>query len=342
VAILVTCTCGKQFQTVDENAGRRARCPDCGRELVIPGPGQASGVGDELTPGPEKGGKVGTSGKAIASLLLGISSLFCTVITGLPAIILGILGLSEIEKSGGRRTGKGMAITGVVFGAIGCTLMLIAIPIALLLPAVQAAREAARRSQCVNNLKQIGLAMHNYHDTYGSFPPAMTLDPDGKPLLSWRVLLLPFLDENSLYEQFKLDEPWDSPNNQPLLAKMPKTYVCPSFPVSAPDVSTYQVLVGPGTLFEAPRGARISDLTDGTSNTLLVVETNAPVPWSKPSDLTYQPKAPVAGLGSFHPGGYNALFADGSVKFLKNSMSPMTLDALITRNGGEVISVDAY
>jgi prepilin-type processing-associated H-X9-DG protein len=341
VPILVTCGCGKQFQTKDENAGRRARCPDCGRELIIPGPGGAGVVGDEFAPAsaPFKGGTPRTSGKAIASLVLGALSLVCTLFTGIPAIILGCLGLMDIEKSGGRRTGKGLAITGIVLGSFGSTMVIL---IALLLPAVQAAREAARRAQCVNNLKQMGLAMHNYHDTYGAFPPAATLDPEGQPLLSWRILLLPFLDEKALYDQFKLDEPWDSESNKPLLARMPRVYACPSFPQGSVDSTPYQVLVGPGTLFEFPQGMRISGITDGTSNTLMVVESKAPVPWSRPSDLAYQPKAPVAGLGSFHPGGFNALFADGSVKFLKTSISPATLDAMITRNGNEVILGDSY
>jgi len=338
VPILVTCTCGKQFQTKDENAGRRARCPDCGRELIIPGPGEAGVVGDEFAAAPFKGGAAGTSGKAIASLVLGLLSLVCTLFTGIPAIILGCLGLVDIERSRGLRTGKGLAIAGIVLGSLGSTMILVA----LLLPAVQAAREAARRSQCVNNLKQIGLAMHNYQDTYGVFPPAMTTDPDGKPLLSWRVLLLPFLEQQALYEQFKHDEPWDGPSNKPLLAQMPKVYACPSFPPAGADTSNYQVLIGPGTPFEQPEGMSISSITDGTSNTLLVVESKAPIPWSQPSALTYKPKTPVAGLDSFHPGGFNALFADGSVRFLKKSISLATLDALITRNGNEVVTSDSY
>src|ERR1700676_3675353 len=107
---------------------------------------------------------------------------------------------------------------------------IIAVLIALLLPAVQAAREAARRAQCVNNLKQIGLAMHNYHSTYDCFPPAVTADDQGRPLLSWRVLILPYLEEAPLYAQFHLDEPWDSPHNLPLASKMPRVYTCPSDP----------------------------------------------------------------------------------------------------------------
>jgi prepilin-type processing-associated H-X9-DG protein len=345
---MVTCTCGKQFQTKDENAGRRARCPDCGNELIIPGVGAGPGssapgdVAGDFGPAPIKGASAGTSGKAIASFVLGLTSLVCTLFTGIPAIILGCLGLVDIERSRGLRTGKGLAIAGIVLGSIGSTLVVIGVLIALLLPAVQAAREAARRSQCVNNLKQMGLAMLNYHDINGAFPPAMTIDPDGKPLLSWRVLLLPYLDEQALYQQFKLDEPWDSPNNKPLLASMPRVYACPSLPTEGTDTSIYQVIIGPGTVFENSKSISIREITDGTSNTLLVVESTAPVPWTQPSGLIYSPKAPVKGFGSAHPGGFNAAFADGSVRFLKNSISPQVLDGLITRNGNEVISSDAY
>ena len=215
VPLPVTCKCGKQFQTEDENAGRRARCPECGTELIVPAAGGGADMMDNAYlapgkgPGLEPGLPASTSGKAITSLVLGIFSLVfcCNLITGIPAIIFGALGLGDIERSRDALKGRGMATAGIVMGGIGCTLAGLFL-IALLFPAVQAAREATRRSQvvnnlkqfglamqnrsqCVNNLKQIGLAMHNYHSTYSVFPPAMTHDPDGKPLLSWRVLLLP-------------------------------------------------------------------------------------------------------------------------------------------------------
>jgi prepilin-type processing-associated H-X9-DG protein len=350
VSILVTCKCGKQFQTKDEYAGRRARCPECGADLIIPGP-DIGGVAD-VTDNPYRAPATApdaahalaprTSGKAIASLVLGICSFFCNLFTGIPALILGILGLGEIKQSRGAIQGKGMAITGIVLGGFFSTIGPIAMLIALLLPAVQAAREAARRSQCVNNLKQIGLAMLNYESANGVFPPALTLDPEGNPLLSWRVLLLPYLDDSGLYEQFKLDEPWDSPHNKPLLAKMPKVYECPSLPQAGSENSIYQVMIGPGTLFEKAEGIATKDVTDGSSNTLMVLESKAPIPWTQPSGLALQANKPIEGLGSGHPGGFNALFADGSVRFIKNSTSPTTLEALATRNGGEVVTGDSF
>lgn len=345
MAIIVTCECGKQFQTGDENAGRRARCPDCGRELIIPPPGQAATKPYTMTDGMDfpPAGETRTSGKAIASLILGILSLACclNVFAGVPALILGILGINEIKASNGRIKGHGMAVAGIATGIIGMLLVVLILP-ALLLPAVQAAREAARRAQCTNNLKQIGLALHNYHSANNTFPPAAITDKDGKPLLSWRVAILPYIDRGDLYDQFHLDEPWNSPHNSGLLAQMPAAYRCPSNPVGDPSLTKYQVFVGPGTLFEGNTGVGLKDVTDGTSNTLAVVETTAGVPWTKPEDLAYGKALPLPPVGSRHLGGYNALFADGSVRFLKQSMSEQALRGLITRDGGEVISSDSF
>jgi hypothetical protein len=335
VAILVRCECGQEFQTNDANAGRRARCPDCGRELIVPKPVEFPGD-DFAGLQPVKGG---TSGKAIASLVLGLLSLVCMVFTGIPAIILGCLGLSEINRSRGLLRGSGMAISGIVLGCLGSTLVMVA----LLLPAVQAAREAARRAQCVNNLKQIALAMHNYHDAEGRFPAAALTGDSGQPLLSWRVALLPYLGEQGLYAQFHLDEPWDSPHNRAVASRMPTVFACPSEPPGGGGTTTYQVVVGPATMFTgSPEGVRISDITDGTSNTIMVVESATPVPWTAPQDLSAASPTPLAGCGSKHPQGFNTALADGSVRFIKTSISPATFHNLLTRAGGEVISASSY
>jgi prepilin-type processing-associated H-X9-DG protein len=337
VPIIVTCECGKQFQTSDANAGGRSQCPACGRDLIIP---KAEFDPDATTPPILEEFTPRTSGKAIASLVLGILSLFCTFFTGLPAIILGALGLSEIGKMPSVVRGKGMAIAGIVLGAVGSTLSIIAILFALLLPAVQAAREAARRAQCIDNLKQMGLAFHNFHSANGHFPPAAITDANGKPLLSWRVAILPYIEQETLYRQFKLNEPWDSPINSALIAQMPNIYLCPSEPPGDKTMATYQVIVGPGTMFPDGEGMSIRKITDGTSNTLLVVEAKAPVPWTKPDDVEI--REATTALGSKHPGGFDALFADGSVRFLRYSINPAILNALITPAGGEVVSSDSF
>jgi prepilin-type processing-associated H-X9-DG protein len=219
-----------------------------------------------------------------------------------------------------------------------------AVAIALLLPAVQAAREAARRAQCVNNLKQIGLALHNYNMRNRGFPRAAISTKQGKPLLSWRVAILPYINQQELYNKFKLNEPWDSPNNKALLKEMPSSYSCPSRANPEPFTTTYQVFSGKGTMFENGQNVAVFSVTDGTSNTLTVVEAKQAVPWTKPADLTFDPaEAPsLNGAGSLHPGAFNALFADASVRFIKVVIDPKVFRALITRNGGEVIDATSF
>jgi prepilin-type processing-associated H-X9-DG protein len=221
-----------------------------------------------------------------------------------------------------------------------------AVLVALLLPAVQSAREAARRAQCTNNLKQIGLAMHNYHDANGALPKPAMADNDGKPLLSWRVAILPYIEQAPLYNKFKLAEPWDSPHNKALIKEMPPTYACPSRPASAPGMTTYQVFSGPGALFEPGKAIGFADVTDGMSTTIMLVEAKDPVIWTKPDDLKFDPAAAgdatLFGAYSFHPGGLNALFADGSVRFIKRTIDPKLFKAVITRAGGEVNQSDSF
>jgi prepilin-type processing-associated H-X9-DG protein len=211
--------------------------------------------------------------------------------------------------------------------------------VALLLPAVQAAREAARRAQCTNNLKQIGLAMHFYHDANNAYPKPAITDKDGKPLLSWRVAILPYIEQASLYQKFHLDEPWDSPHNKALIVQMP-TYLCPSRPNAQPGTTTYRCLVGPGALFEEGKATTMADVTDGTSNTLAVVESQEAVPWTKPDELKFDPAAGASlfGVGSFHPGGFNALFADGSVRFISATIDKQVFKSLITRAGHDGVA----
>jgi hypothetical protein len=206
---------------------------------------------------------------------------------------------------------------------------------------LQKVRESANRVQSMNNLKQIALAMYNYHDSYRHFPPQAIYSKDGKPLLSWRVLLLPFLEQDALYRQFKLDEAWDSPHNKRLLAQMPKVYADPAVESKRPE-TVYQGFVGHGAFFEDKKGLPISAFTDGTSNTLMIVEAAEPVPWTKPQDLPYDPKKPLPKLGGHRSGGFLAAFCDGSVHFLKQNIKESVLRALITRNGSERVDPNEY
>ncbi len=200
-------------------------------------------------------------------------------------------------------------------------------------------RTASASVQSVNNLKQIGLAMHNYHDTHGAFPPAAVCDKTGKPQLSWRVLILPFIEQNALYQQFKLDEPWDSENNKKLLSKMPRVYALPSRYKEGDSDTYYRVWVGNGAGFDWITGVRITSIADGTSNTIMCITADKSVPWTKPDELDFDPEKDMSKLvGFLHDGKAQVAFFDGSVR----SMTPKELDKdhlipYITRSGGEVV-----
>jgi prepilin-type processing-associated H-X9-DG protein len=342
MSIVIRCECGKEFETGDENAGRRGRCPACQRELIVP---QVKPRAETDFAPLHESPPPSMSGKAITSFVLGLCSFVLCCVTGVPAVIFGIMGLSDISNPKKNVTGRGFAISGIVLGGLWSLVAVPAVLIALLLPAVQAAREAARRAQCTNNLKQIGLALMNYESSYGMFPPVATFDASGKPLLSWRVLVLPYLEQNTLYQKFHLDEPWDSPHNKPFSDIALNVYQCPSAEPGSSTSTPYQVIVDPRSMFTGtPVGVRLNEVTDRTNNTVLVVEAARAVPWAKPDDLANAPmNDPTIGMGSKHPLGLNALFADGSVRFLKststNPLSPQVLQGMVTRNGGEVFQV---
>lgn len=241
--------------------------------------------------------------------------------------------------------GAGAAILAVVavIGVVGLC-VIIPIMVALLLPAVQAAREAARRTACANNLKQIGIAFHNYESAYGTLPPAYLADKDGKPMHSWRVLILPFMEQQHLYDMYKFDEPWDSPNNLRVAEMMPKVYQCPS-DNGPPGFTDYMVITGPETIFDGAKSSRLSQIPDGTSNTLLVVEAKgASTRWTEPVDIELAKSAlktfggPPGDMGSNHVSGSQVLFADGSVRFIRKDVPPQTIKNLATKADGQVVT----
>ncbi|QDV54952.1 DUF1559 domain-containing protein [Rosistilla oblonga] len=219
-------------------------------------------------------------------------------------------------------------------GALPC----LGICVGLLLPAVQAAREAAHRVECSNNMKQIALAMHNYHAAYRALPPAYTVDEAGQPLHSWRTLILPFLEQKALYDQIDLNKPWDDPANQQVASSVLEVFGCPS--ASDPTVTGYVAVVDPSGVMTGPVGTSFQEITDGSSNTLLFVEVGPDhaVPWMSPQDIdlpTFESFAGQERHATNHPGGTHITIADGSIRFFPNTIDASTRRGLVTKAGGE-------
>lgn len=220
---------------------------------------------------------------------------------------------------------------------------------ALLVPAYVSQPRPGRRAKCMNNLKQIGLALDGYHDQYGCFPPAYIANESGKPMHSWRVLILPQLGRRDLYEAYNFDEPWNGPNNSKLAKTTPSVFRCPSAAANRPDVTNYVAVVGSGTAWPGSKSAKIRDFPDGPSKTILLVEVaNSDIHWMEPRDLDVGRMAPGInptsgqGISSNHPGGVVVSFVDGHIVFLPEDLSAQTIRSLLTPNGGEEVDPDEF
>ena len=225
-------------------------------------------------------------------------------------------------------------------------LVVLVILIALIVPATRfgGAREAARRSQCKNNFKQIGLALHNYHEVYKCFPPAYMTDASGRKLHSWRTLILPYVGAESLhcigvYEKIDLSKPWDDPVNAEAAKQIPSVYQCPSI---TPEMSktVYVAIAAEHAFLSAEKSRTISEITDGTSNTVAVVEVPVAqgVHWMSPQDIGPEQFAALTGhKDNHHTGGGHMLLADGSVRFVSENLDAKTRMSLTTVDGGETI-----
>lgn len=234
-----------------------------------------------------------------------------------------------------RSSGGAGTVLMVVFGVIGVVGLLCAgIMAALLLPAIGAARESARRMQSMNNLKQLSLGLMNYHDVYQQYPPAVVTDANGQPLYSGRVLLLPFMEQGALYDRFDKTKAWNSPENQAISDTSLKVFLDPSSSKGNSNRSDYVFVTGPGTIFETGKPITMRDITDGTSNTLTMIETSTgPSSWAEPKDWNASTPLP--------PGNRKQVtlyaFADGSV----GSSPPAALQGvaqdLAVRNDGKAV-----
>ena len=262
-----------------------------------------------------------------------------------------VVGLAIVAGVAFFRTQRAPLASAVIVLIVGALL------IAIFLPALRMPREAARRMQCINHLKQIGLALHNYESQYGCFPPAYVPGPDGKPWHSWRVLILPYIEEQPLYTAYRFDEPWDGPNNRQLAASTPApyVYVCPSSNKwrTRSGATSYFAVVGPKTAWPGATPRRIDEISDGTSYTILVMEAHGlGIHWMEPADLDFDQLAaqtePDPGIigpvahpdepGFFHVaegGRIHVAFADTSVHALPWGVDGEALAPLLTAQGGE-------
>jgi prepilin-type processing-associated H-X9-DG protein len=242
--------------------------------------------------------------------------------------------------------------TCIVIAAIGAAMMVMVLVcggllVGLTLPAVQAAREAARRMQCSNNMKQIAIALHNYHAVYDSLPPAFTVDDQGNRLHSWRTLILPFMEEQDIYDQIDLSKPWNHPDNELAMESIVPSYRCPSSTLP-PGHTTYVAVVDPNGVFSGSNANTFNKISDGTSNTVMVAEArqSQSVHWMEPKDLDLNGfvdsmKRPSSGQDRHpHTAGANAALADGSVRFFSNSIEPETIRALVTKDGNDIVIVE--
>ena len=200
----------------------------------------------------------------------------------------------------------------------------------------------AANARTQNNMKQIAIAMHAHHDTYGALPSAAVLGKKGKPLLSWRVQVLPYVEQAALFQQIKLDEPWDSVHNKKVFDDnpMPKVFEVPGTTKPGEKNTHMQVFRGNGAMFDLVKGVKFAEVADGLSNTIMVATAKTAVPWMKPDDMEFDPKTDPRDLLLYIGGQTNVGFGDGSVRMLKKSVTVENMRGLITKSGGEVVNID--
>lgn len=322
--IRVRCTCGTELQVRDEHVGKSIKCPKCGTvlkaEAAPAGPAAVSPEAVTTAPAPPAPAQPVPPPPAEAPE--------DAVTTEASPPRSGRRRRDDDDDDAPRRPRQksSSSTVWIILAAVfvplcGCGL----IGAALLIPAVSKVREAAARTQSANNMKQLGLAIHAYHDANRKLPAA---NNNG---LSWRVAILPYVEQAHLYQQFNQNEPWDSPANRPLLERMPKVFENPQRP-APPGHTFYQAVVGPRAFFSGPnRGFR--DITDGLSNTLMLVEGADAVPWTKPADVVYDENGQLPPIGD--RGRFLGLYGDISIGRFTSGRIDDSLRTLLTANGNE-------
>jgi hypothetical protein len=324
-----TCDCGNSLRTDESNRGKAIVCPACGKQRTVPEienervttdrPTARTDYAEDDSPNRRRPLDEEPARRRRPVEQPKSRTLFYTMIG------LGIAAL------------------------VGCVMC---VPVALLLPAVQKIREAAARMQSTNNLRQLGLAMHNYHDSTGYLPLAYgPLDSraggPSQPDMSWRASLLPYLEQGPLYNMILPQQTWDSPGNRMVQSTVVRTYQQPG-DTTTPTQTYYQAFVtvpgkSPHSMFNHPTDAKNKvslsavEAADGLRNTILVAESPPSVPWFKPQDMTFDPDQPPPPLGYHFAAGSLILMGDGSTKAVPKNANPATLKAFITRDGKEQI-----
>jgi prepilin-type processing-associated H-X9-DG protein len=234
-------------------------------------------------------------------------------------------------------------LVGIAVG-LGIAAMVLLMRWTAVWPSWAAGRDAECVALCTDNLRRIALAMRDYEAAQGSFPPAYVTDKNGKPLYSWRVLLLPYLGQQELYEQFCLDEPWNSEENRQITDAALPLFQCPGQPDTRLPTTNYLMVVGPHTISNGHQARKITEITDGLTDTIMLVEVaDSLVYWAQPEDLNFDElKFTINGnkrheISSYHRAGANVALCDGSVRLLKESTNPHLVRAMLTIDGGEHI-----
>jgi hypothetical protein len=248
---------------------------------------------------------------------------------------------------------KGIGLVAIVVIVVGVVVLCGGCVVAGLFFSTSKVRDAANRMKSNNNMKQIGLGIANYESAMDEIP-ANSYGPDGKPLLSWRVHILPYVEQDNLYKQFKVDEPWDSTNNIRLLNQMPHVYLNPKESPGSTSKTYYRGFSSPGAVFEKRPGRgragamadrepkerfTVGQFKDLPNQTIVMVEAGEPVEWTKPDDLDASPGKPFPPLGGMQWSSkrVNVLLADFTVRAIKPDLPETTLRALVTHSGGETI-----
>ena len=225
----------------------------------------------------------------------------------------------------------------VVLVVLAVSIPVVGILIALLLPARCSAREGARRAQCMHNMKNIALALLVFESEKGRFPAMVDPAKTNQPPCSWRIQILPGLDQKDIFERYNVNEPWNGPKNCKLADPMPRLYRCPSNDSPAVLNTDYLTVVGPKAMFREVGSIKTGDITDGQSNTIMVVESHqSGIHWMEPRDMKADDATlgvnseSTASIGSAHPGIAIVAFADGHVRHVSDDIDPEVLKAMTT------------